>query len=199
MTASWTITRASLYRRSKAAVKPANRTCESKHPCDPAQRRNAGYTANGKLLLEDAVNATLSPEGNFLAYASSTSGRNEVWVQAFPITGTAWKYQVSTEGADSPLWSRDGTELFYLSLGERRIYSVPVFTKPAFRKGKPMPLPIQGILAPGPRNYDITHDGKSFVTVFPRSQANGGDKAPFERINVTLNCFEELKQRVPVH
>lgn len=197
---SWTITRASLYRRSKAAVKPANRTCESKHPCDPAQRRDASYTANGKLLLEDAVNATLSPEGNFLAYASSKSGRSEVYVQAFPITGAATKYQVSTEGADSPLWSRDGTELFYLSLGERRIYSVPVVqTKPAFKAGKPTPLPILGILAPGPRNYDTTPDGKSFVTVFPRSQANGGDKAPFERINVTLNWFEELKQRVPVH
>jgi len=152
-----------------------------------------------RLLLQNATSATVSRDGNWLAYTSSTSGRSEVYVQAFPITGAATKYQVTTDGADSPLWSPDGTELFYLSLGERRIYSVLVHTKTAFTHDKPTPLPIQGILAPGPRNYDITPDGKYFVTVFPGSQANGGDKAPFERINITLNWFEELKQRVPVH
>jgi Tol biopolymer transport system component len=150
-------------------------------------------------LIEDATSSSLSRDGNWLAYASSLAGRSEIYVQAFPITGTATRYQVTTEGADSPLWSPDGTELFYLSLGERRIYSVPVHTKPAFTLGKQTPLPIQGILAPGPRNYDITPDGKSFVTVFPRSLANGSDKAPFEQINMTLNWFEDLKQRVPVH
>jgi len=148
-----------------------------------------------KLVIEDAANFTLSRDGNWLAYSASTSGRSEVYVQAFPITGVATKYQISREGADNPLWSYDGTELFYLSLGERRIYSVPVHTKPTFTFDKPTSLPIQGILAPGPRNYDITPDGKYFMTVFPRSQADGG-KAPFEQINMTLNWFEELKQRL---
>ena len=91
--------------------------------------------------------------------------------------------------------TRDKSRILKLPAPANPPYSGPV----ALDHDKPTPLPIQGILAPGPRNYDITPDGKYFVTVFPGSQANGGDKAPFERINITLNWFEELKQRVPVH
>jgi hypothetical protein len=42
-----------------------------------------------------------------------------------------------------------------------------------------------GILEPGPRAYDITPDGKYFVVLLPKAQANTG-KAPPEQINVTL-------------
>ena len=48
----------------------------------------------------------------------------------------------------------------------------------------------------GTRPYDITPDGKYVVALLPRAQAEPG-KAPPEQINVTLNWFEELKQRAP--
>lgn len=45
--------------------------------------------------------------------------------------------------------------------------------------------------------YDITPDGRQFVLMLLKSQDEPG-KARAEQIDVTLNWFEELKQRVPV-
>jgi Tol biopolymer transport system component len=52
-----------------------------------------------------------SPDGRWLAYASDESGQPEVYVQSFPEAGE--KYQMSTDGGASPLWSKNGKELFY--------------------------------------------------------------------------------------
>src|SRR5262249_14684897 len=54
---------------------------------------------------------------------SEESGRNEVYVGAFPGPGERW--QVSTEGGAQPRWRRDGRELYYLST-ERRLMSVEI-------------------------------------------------------------------------
>src|SRR5262249_45005341 len=43
----------------------------------------------------------------------------------------------------------------------------------------------------GPRAYDITPDGKSFIVMVPKSQSES-DKAP-PQINISLNWFQELK------
>jgi len=40
-------------------------------------------------------------------------------------------------------------------------------------------------------------DGKHFVVLLPASQAEPGN-ASADQINITINWFEELKQRVPV-
>jgi hypothetical protein len=45
---------------------------------------------------------------------------------------------------------------------------VDIQTQPSFVSGKTTPLPIQGIVASGPRPYDITPDGKYFVVMFPK-------------------------------
>jgi Tol biopolymer transport system component len=122
-------------------------------------------------------------------------------VQSFPPTGA--KFQVSTGGGRNPLWSPDGKQLFYLQTEADRsetsqVVSVDVQTQPGFVIGKTTPLPIKGIIGPiGPRSYDISPDGKYFVVVMPASQADP-DKGPPQQINITLNWFEELKQRVPV-
>jgi Tol biopolymer transport system component len=55
--------------------------------------------------------AKLSPDGRWLAYTSNETGRFEVYVRPFPGTGGA--IQVSVDGGDQPVWSRDGRELFY--------------------------------------------------------------------------------------
>ena len=44
--------------------------------------------------------------------------------------------------------------------------------------------------------FDITPNGKYFVVLLPQSPDPG--KAPPEQINITLNWFDELKQRVPI-
>ena len=55
--------------------------------------------------------ARISPSGRHVAYVSDESGRDEVYVQAFPEGGG--KLRVSTEGGGQPLWSRDGRSIFF--------------------------------------------------------------------------------------
>ena len=68
-------------------------------------------------------------------------------------------------------------------------------TERSFIGGKTTALPIQGIVSNGPRPYDISPDGKTFFVMLPRGQT-GPDKPAPDQIMVTLNWFEELKQRV---
>jgi Tol biopolymer transport system component len=107
-----------------------------------------------------------SPDGRWIAYISDETGRHEVFVQPFPLTGA--KYQVTKNGGGHPLWSPDGKQLFFDN--DRRMFSVQIQTQPAFAAGAPTALPITGFIQnPGNnrRQYDITPDGKQFLMMFP--------------------------------
>jgi serine/threonine-protein kinase len=76
-----------------------------------------------ELLLDTDANEVFprrSPDGLWVAYRSDVSGIEEVYVRRF-AGGEA--RQVSVNGGDRALFSRDGRELFFLS-GER-MYAVP--------------------------------------------------------------------------
>ncbi len=47
------------------------------------------------------------------------------------------------------------------------------------------------------RDYDRSPDGERLLMVFPADQADSGEPAR-PQINIVLNWFEELKERVPV-
>ena len=53
----------------------------------------------------------LSPDGRWLAHASTESGRTEVYLRRYPSLDQMTI--VSTNGGTNPVWSRDGRELFY--------------------------------------------------------------------------------------
>src|SRR5262249_22773835 len=55
--------------------------------------------------------SALSPDGRWLAYQSSESGRPEVYVRDLSPAGGRSK--ISTEGGEEPRWSRDGHTLYY--------------------------------------------------------------------------------------
>jgi Tol biopolymer transport system component len=61
-------------------------------------------------------NARFSPDGRWVAYASSESGRTEVYVRPFPGPGRKW--QISSNGGSNPTWRSDGKELFYSATSE---------------------------------------------------------------------------------
>ena len=59
-------------------------------------------------------NPRFSPDGRWIAFASDRSSRDEVYVDAFPGGGA--RLAISVDGASEPVWSRDGSTLFYRDL-----------------------------------------------------------------------------------
>jgi eukaryotic-like serine/threonine-protein kinase len=132
-----------------------------------------------------------SPDGRWIAYMSDESGRYEVYVQPYPGPGGKW--QVSRDGGTEPVWNRNGRELFYRS--GNKMMAVEITTQPNFALGNPRVL-FEGpyVLATNPiSNYDVSPDGRRFLMVKADEQGQA-----VSQINVVLNWFEELKQKVPV-
>ena len=132
--------------------------------------------------------ARFSPDGHFIAYESDESGRGEIYVQPYPGPGGKW--QISTEGGVEPVWNPKGRKLFYRS--GNKMMAVDVMTEPTFSAGKPKML-FEGPYVPTPRSFpdfDVSPDGQRFLMLKADTQAPA-------QINVVLNWFEELKQKVP--
>jgi serine/threonine-protein kinase len=72
-------------------------------------------TAGQPLMKTPALeaDAAFSPDGRWIAYTSNDTGRNEIYVRAFPLD--AQRTQVSKGGGTFPAWSPDGQEVFYRS------------------------------------------------------------------------------------
>ncbi len=80
--------------------------------------------------------ASLSPNGKWLAYHSDESGRNEIYVTAFPGPGGKW--QVSNGGGSNASWTADGKQLFYFN-GDK-LMVVPIQNVETFQFGAPSAL-----------------------------------------------------------
>ena len=114
--------------------------------------------------------ACFSPDGHWIAYQSNESGRNEVYVASFQ--GAAGKWQISTRGGSDPCWSRDGRELFYLTL-DQALMTVPVTSTPTFQPGTPQELFRLRVEASGRRNvFCPAPDGQRFLFVVPVGETN---------------------------
>jgi serine/threonine-protein kinase len=109
----------------------------------------------------------LSPDGRWLAYQSDESGRNEVYVRAWPTLGG--KVQVSQSGGTEPAWSRNGRELFFRSGGGAEPMLVAATfegtTELRVRSRTPLFSVASYEFATPHRNYDPFPDGQSFAMV----------------------------------
>jgi serine/threonine-protein kinase len=77
----------------------------------------------------------LSPDGKWIAYQSTETGKNEIFVQPFPDGGS--RYMVpSDQNNHHPIWSADGRDLFYIPrIGVS--YALGVRTGPRFTFATP--------------------------------------------------------------
>jgi len=150
----------------------------------------------GDVRSSTRTGAVFSPDGRRVAYAATQGGKTTIYVQPFPATGSTYQIAVNeSQKPNHPLWSPDGTELFY-NPGPGEFASVSVSTEPTFAFGKPSALvarPFGAASTLARRPYDITPDGK-FVSAI--ADGSGGGSAA-EEIRVVLNWFEELRARVP--
>ncbi len=101
------------------------------------------------------------------------------------------RWVISTDGGEQPLWSRDGTELFYRN-GDAMM-AVRVQTDTGFEPGRPEVLFTGQYLlvsTRGGRDYD--YDGERFLMV---KQVE--DTRTASEIIVVQNWVEELQRLVP--
>jgi hypothetical protein len=129
--------------------------------------------------------ATVSQDGHWVAYESDDSGRWEVYVASYPAFGG--RRQVSSAGGCQPLWSRDGNELFYLTL-DSKLAVVEVKGGATLEAGVPQVLfrtPVR--VNPNQTEYVVTGDGQRFIFREPV----GESVAP---TTVVLNWAAELKR-----
>ena len=125
----------------------------------------------------------LSPNGRWLAYVADDSKRGEVYIRSFPTPARKW--QVSTNGGSSPIWSRDGKELFFLAADGKMMAVDVTESERGFPPGVPKALFDAGLL-PG-AYYDVAKDGRFLL---PKPVEQGG-KAPIE---VIVNWPATLKK-----
>ncbi|HEV2323884.1 MAG TPA: protein kinase [Terracidiphilus sp.] len=117
-----------------------------------------------------AASAQFSPNGRFVAYNSTETGRTEVYVQTFPQHTGRW--EISTSGGLQPMWRRDGKELFYLTPDEKLMAVDVDTTSGTFKAGIPREL-FQAQLVPTSywRNiYLPSPDGQRFLMLTPASE-----------------------------
>jgi hypothetical protein len=146
------------------------------------------------------VGAELSPNGEWLAFgAGPTVPGSDIYVEPFPPTGS--RRRISQNGGFWPLWSPEGSELFYRPISSSAgitLRSVDIVTEPAFGFSNEQTLPVEGFnVVANYRDYDISPDGTRLLMVFPADRPDSGEPAR-SQINIVLNWFEELKERVPV-
>ena len=158
-------------------------------------------------LLNDAstsdnIASSFSPDGQWIAYTDNQGGISNVYIQPFPPTGV--RMQITQQEGAMPMWSPDGDELFYRTRTRtgagggadprERLMAVDISTDPAPRWTNERVLPIEGfVTVDAYRDYDIAPDDEQFLMVFATEE-----DAERQRINIVLNWFEELKERVPV-
>lgn len=131
------------------------------------------------------VQFRLSPNGRWLAYSSTESGREEVYVTHFPSGQGRW--QVSQNGGTYPSWSADGKEILFIST-ELTLQVAAVNTKSQeFEVEAPHALFKASYTNPVGNPYDISPDGKRLVF----SSYSAGAPTP---IVVVTNWTSDLKK-----
>jgi Tol biopolymer transport system component len=145
-----------------------------------------------------SANASISPDGRWLAYDAREGERNEVYVRPYPNVNDA-RQQISQGGGNWPAWSRDGKELYYVGnvggQADRPFMAVPVRTagttfdwSPGVRLFSMAPY-----MRSAQRGYDVFLDSTRFLVV---SDADAPSAVTRTVMRYVTNWFEELRARV---
>jgi eukaryotic-like serine/threonine-protein kinase len=135
------------------------------------------------------LNAQLSPDAHWVAYASNETGTTEIYVSSFPGVNSKW--QVSNSGGQEPRWRQDGKELYYLA-NDGKMMAVAVTATNTFEAGTPIALfqthRRQPISAQDVFSYDVSDNGQNFLVA---TKVDEGGAAP---LSVILNWASQMEK-----
>jgi len=113
-----------------------------------------------RMVIARGSNGQLSPDGRWLAYNSSESGVNEVYVVAYG--GGQGKWQVSANGGMLPRWSRDGKEVYYMD-ATQSLSAVSIKEAGGALQFGAIQTLVTGWTVVGQPFYDVSPDGKKIL------------------------------------
>jgi eukaryotic-like serine/threonine-protein kinase len=165
----------------------------------PSQRRDIwmmsldGDRRSEPLIATDADerDARFSPDGQWLAYVSDETGRDEVFIR--PIGTRGGRKQLSSEGGTGPAWSPNGHELFFAKGDQLVAVTLDAQGNPVGPNRVLFSAPRFEDLQVEPENvlFDVMPDGEHFVFVLEQSSSS-------MHYNIVLNWTEELKAKSQV-
>ena len=154
------------------------------------------------LLAEeyDELAPAISWDGRWIAYVSTETDREEVFVRPFPDVDSG-KVQVSTEGGIMPYWAHNGEELFFVDPSTLDMMAARFETTPRFRVVEREPLftiPSDYERSRVGLLYDVTQDDQRFLMArfYVVAGVEEGDAGQANAFVLVQNFFEELRQRV---
>jgi hypothetical protein len=102
-----------------------------------------------------------SPDGHWVAFSSSETGRSEISVRSYPDGNSP--HQISLDGGIEPVWCRCG-ELFFRK-GNQWLSARILSTQPELRWDSPrLAFETDFIDTPG-RSYDVSPDGQRLLVI----------------------------------
>ncbi len=144
----------------------------------------------------DPMGAVFSPDGRTVAYTLTERATPTVCIEPFPQGQRVCLPPNLADSPKHPRWSADGTRLYYdPRIGD--FESVIVNTQPTLSFGAKRNEEFHEfqLAPPGGRTpYDITRTGKVVGLINPGTK--GYQRNPQNKIQVVLNWFEELKEKL---
>jgi hypothetical protein len=147
------------------------------------------------------INPALSPDGRWLAYASTeTPGRFEVYVRPFPDLN-AGRVQVSQGGGNEPRWAHSGKELFFRN-ATGALVAAAVVPAATFTPG------MRTVLFEGSRfftggdlgynapSYNVAPGDQRFVFMRPVVPTAAAGPAPVDRLVQVTNWAAEVQAKL---
>ncbi len=129
----------------------------------------------------------IAPDGRWFAFTSDESGRYEIYARAF---GSDRSFTVSLDGGEEPIFSEDGTRIYYRN--GNRFMAIPVLEASAdgsrFRAGRPEIVVAGAYANVFGLSYDVAPDGRFLLL-----RTDGGTERP-DHLNVILDWKPDLEE-----
>ncbi len=102
---------------------------------DPDDSRDSAHFVESAF---DQYTFGASPDGRYVVYTSNETGTWQIYVRR--VDSSLGKWQISADGGQDAVWSRDGSEIFYMENDGKTIVAAPVDLQDGFRAGRPKRL-----------------------------------------------------------